>query len=272
MKMTKKTLPAVIPKRLFSLEDVKPGERLYEVCVIMKDVPGALAKTAKVFADAKVNIKAESSFYVPGYDDVCFWTAFLDVSKATEDVNGLREILLQSDVAEDVKFEEPKPAPFEIIHFPALQADSRAIILTIGEFWALMDKLEKILTPSGLTALHYDAGKSIGAHTATLLRQNYKLGGEALIQAFVQSQKASGWAVMDFQDVDFEQRTGKVVVRDCFEATAWGKKNYKVCNWTRGIIAGFMSNVFGKPVEVKETRCMADGDDHCEFNIQSTLK
>lgn len=269
--MTKKTLPAMIPKRLFSLEETMPGERLYEVCVLLKDVPGALAKAAKTLADAKVNIKAESSFYVPSYEGVCFWTAFLDVSKATQDINGLRETLLQLDVIEDAKFEEPKPAPFEIMHFPVLHANTRAVIMPIGSFWALIDRLTMILTPSGLTALHYDAGKNVGQHTAKRLREIYKLNNEQMIQAFAQAQRAIGWGLMDFQHVDFNQSSGKVIVKENFEAAAFGKKNYNVCDWTRGAIAGFMSVVFGKTVEVKEVKCLANGSEHCEFVIQSKL-
>lgn len=269
--MTRKQLPATIPKRLFSLEEVMPGEKLYEVCVLLKDVPGALAKTTKALADARVNIKAESSFYVPGYEDVCFWTAFLDVSKATQDVRGLKKSLLQLDVIEDAKFEEPKPAPFEIMHFPVLHANTRAVIMPIGSFWALMDKLEKILTPSGLTALHYDAGKNVGEHTAIRLKEIYKLNNEQLIQAFAQAQKAIGWGIMDFQQVNFNQSSGKVIMHGSFEATALGAKKYNVCDWTRGAIAGFMSVVFGKSVEVKEVKCLANGNEHCEFMIQSKL-
>jgi hypothetical protein len=269
--MAKKMLPSVIPKRLFSLEEVMPGERLYEVCVLLKDVPGALAKTAQALADGGVNIKAESSFYVPTYDGVCFWTAFLDVSKAKQDINQLKNVLLELDVIEDARIEEPKPAPFEIMHFPTLHANTRAVIVPIGSFWALMDKLEKILTPSGLTALHYDAGKNVGEHMAIRLKEIYKLSHDELIQAFAQAQKAIGWGVMEFQNVDSEHSGGTVVVRDCFEAVAWGKKNYKVCDWTRGAIAGFMSVIFGKPVEVREEKCLANGSEYCEFVIQSKL-
>jgi predicted hydrocarbon binding protein len=269
--MTKKTLPKEIPKRLFSLEEIMPGEKLFEICVLLKDEPGALAKAAQALADAGVNIKAESSFYVPNFDGVCFWTAFLDVSKSAQDTDGLKETLLGLDVIEDVRIEEPRPVPFEIMHFPALHSNTRAVIMPIGSFWALLDKLEKILTPSGLTALHYDAGKNVGEHTAVRLKEIYKLNCDELIQAFAQAEKAIGWGIMEFQEVNFERLSGKVIVRNSFEAAAWGKKNYEICDWTRGAIAGFMSVIFGKPVEAKEVKCLANGAEHCEFVIQPEL-
>jgi len=261
----------VIPKRLFSLEETMPGEKLYEVCVLLKDTPGALAKAAQTLADAGVNIKAESSFYVPNYEGVCFWTAFLDVSKTALNVNSLKETLLDLDVIEDARIEEPSPAPFEVVHFPALHANTRAVIMPIGSYWALMSRLEKILTPSGMTALHYDAGKNVGEHMAMRLREIYHLDINALIKAFAQAERAIGWGIVEFQNIDLTNRTGTVVVRNGFEAEAWGKKNYKACDVTRGVIAGFMSAVFGKPVEAEETKCLANGDDHCEFVIQSRL-
>lgn len=269
--MEKKTLPTVIPKRLFSLEETMPGEKLYEVCVLLKDKPGALAKAAQTLADAGVNIKAESSFYVPNYEGVCFWTAFLDVSKTALNVNSLKETLLDLDVIEDARIEEPSPVPFEVVHFPTMHANTRAIIMPIGSYWALMSRLEKILTPSGMTALHYDAGKNVGEHMATRLREIYHLDVDGLIKAFGQAEKAIGWGIFEFRDIDLKNRTGTVVVRDSFEAEALGKKNYPVCDVTRGVIAGFMSEVLGKCVEVKETKCLANGSDHCEFVMQSEL-
>jgi predicted hydrocarbon binding protein/predicted amino acid-binding ACT domain protein len=269
--MAKKTLPKVIPKRLFSLEETLPGEKLYEVCVLLKDKPGALAKAAQALADAGVNIKAESSFYVPNYDGMCFWTAFLDLSKTALNIDALKKNLLELDVIEDARIEEPIPVPFEVMHFPALHANTRAMIMTIGSYWALMSRLEKILTPSGMTALHYDAGKSVGEHMAVRLTEIYHLDVDALIKAFAQAEKAIGWGVMEFRQIDFKRRSGTVVVRNGFEAEAWGKKNYKVCDVTRGVIAGFMSIVFSKPVEVKETKCLANGSKYCEFVIQSEL-
>ena len=53
-----------IPNGAFSLEEMKPDERVYEVRVLLKDVPGALAKVGEMLADANVNLKTGSAFYV----------------------------------------------------------------------------------------------------------------------------------------------------------------------------------------------------------------
>lgn len=92
--------------------------------------------------------------------------------------------------------------------------------------------------------------------------------GARAFQAFAQAKKAIGWGIFEFQEVNFERLSGTVIVRDSFEAASWGKKNYAVCDWTRGAIAGFMSVVFGKLVKVKEVKCLAIGADVCEFVIR----
>lgn len=59
-------------------------------------------------------------------------------------------------------------------------------------------------------------------------------------------------------------------MQNSFEAAASGMKKYNVCGWNRGATASFMSDVFGKP-EVKQVKCLANRNEHCEFMIQSKL-
>lgn len=261
----------IIPKKVFTLEEVKPGEKLYQVCITLKDVPGAGAKAMRVLADANTNIKTASAFYAPGHPGVAFFSSFIDVSKATRSTFQLEEELRKLDVVVDFRIEEPKPAPFETIHFPVLHANTRAVIMPIGTIWTLWDGLEKILLPSGLAAVHYDAGKRTGEHTAKRLKEMYSVEGTDLILAFAQAGRAMGWGIIEFREIDFERLSGTVIIKECFEAAAWRKKAYKVCHWTRGILAGFMSIIFAKPVEAIEVRCLAVGDEHCEFKIQEQI-
>lgn len=260
-----------IPKRAFSLEQVKPHEKLYEVSIILKDIPGALAQAAKVLADAGVNLKTGSVFYIPGQSGTGSWASFIDVSKATQSIHELERKLRKLEVVKDITFEKPEPAPFESIHFPILHGKARAVIMPVGTFWALIDRLERILTPSGLAAVHYDAGKNIGKHTATHLRETYGVEGTKLILAGVQVLKATGWGIVKVQEINFKQLSGTVTIKECFEAAAWRKKPYKACHWTRGYIAGFISEVFGKPVETVEVKCQTTGDEYCEFKIQTKI-
>ena len=261
-------LSTLIPKKVFTLAEVKPGEKLYEICISLKDVPEALAKTAKVLADANAKIKTGSIFSLPDHLGIRFWSMFIDASKVKRGTEGLVEDLRKLDVVEDVRFEEPKPAPFEVCHFPMLYATTRAIIWPIGQFWAIWDAIEGILKPSGAAVLHYNTGKRVGEHVAKALKKAFGVEGMDLTLAIIQAVQATGWGIVEARDVDLKRGRETIIIRECFEALAWRKKPYKACHWARGYIAGTASVVFGRPVEVVEVKCLAMGDGYCEFRVR----
>jgi predicted hydrocarbon binding protein len=195
----------------------------------------------------------------------------VDVSKAERSIPELKEELQGLDVVLDVRFKEPKPAPFEIMHFPLLHGDTRAVIVPIGMFWAMWKGFENILTPSGLAAVLYDTGKKVGEYIATRLGEIYNLRDIELVKAVIQANQATGWAMVEVKNLDFKQLSGTIILRGCFEAAAWRKRTQKACHWTRGYIAGVVSKAFGKPVEAVEVKCAATGDDYCEFKIQTKI-
>lgn len=264
-------LSDLIPKRAFSLEEARPGEKLHEVCVILKDIPGALCKVAGVFAGANINLKASSVFYIASRPGQGCFTSFVDMSRASLSINEIERELRKLDVVADVVFQHLSPVPFEVMHFPILHGDTRAVIMPKGIAWSLWEGLENILTPSGFAAVHYHAGKNTGVSIAEHLREKYGLEKKDLILAFTQEMKATGWGIIEVHDIDSKRSSGTIIVKECFEAAAWRKKPYNVCHWTRGTLAGFMSTVFGKNLEVEEVKCLATGNEYCEFKIQSRL-
>ena len=257
-----------IPKRLYSLDFFRLGEWLYQVCIVLRDVPGALAKATKVLADANVNVKTSSSFYLEGYPETGIWSAFIDVSKANKSLKEIETELRKLDVVLDVILKEPKPAPFESIHFPVLHGNTRAVIMPRGMFWALWTAFERVFAHSGLIVVLYDSGKGMGEHAAKRISKMFGLRGKQLMEALAQAGQATGWAITEIRQIDFKSCSATIVVKDGFEAAVWQKKPYTVCHWTRGYLAGYLSVVFNKQVEATETKCLAKGDEYCEFVIK----
>jgi hypothetical protein len=257
-----------IAKRLYSLDVFRLGEWLYQICIILRDVPGALANACKVLADANVNIKTSSSFYVDEYPEAGVWSAFIDVSKATKSLKEIEAELRKLDVVLDVMLKEPKPAPFESIHFPVLHGNTRAVIMPRGMFWALWTAFEKIFTKSGLVVILYESGKKMGEHAAKRISKMFGLRRKQLVEALAQAGQATGWAITEIKEIKFKNCSATIVVKDGFEAAVWRRKPNPVCHWTKGYLAGYLSVVFNKPVEATETKCLAKGDEYCEFVIE----
>lgn len=262
-------LPTVSPKQAFTLVEATPDEKVYELCIKLKDTLGAIAETAKILSDNGVNIKTSSLFYGPKSRKFGFWTSFIDFSKANNSIKKLEKELRKLPAVLDVKFEEPKPAPYEIMHFPILHQGSRAIVMPVNLFGSMLNGIERILTHSGFAAVMYESGKKTGKRHTKYFKDKFGLETrEDLIEALIQGVKAIGWASVTVQEIDSEQLSATLIAKENFEAIAQNKKPYKACHFSRGFIAGYFGTVFGKPVDVTEIKCFAAGDEHCEFKIK----
>jgi len=260
-----------IPKRAFTLMKMKPSEEIYEICITLKDVHGAVSETAKVLSDTHVNLRTSILFDAVEKSNTGYWTSFIDLSKAIKDIKQIEEELRELDVVQDVKVVKPKPVTYDVVHFPIVHGESAAIVMPVELFGSLFDEIEKILTPSGFAAVFYSAGKKSGAFIAELLAKKYGLKGETLIMALIQATKAIGWGQIEDFKLDVNRPFCKVKVRRCFEAVLKGYRKEKVCHWTRGFIAGFLSKTISKSVEAVETKCAATGDEVCEFEVRPRI-
>lgn len=256
------------PKRVFTLVETNPGDEIYELCITLKDVPGAIAKTAQVLSDANINIKTGSLFYGPEGREKGFWTSFIDVSKSTVKLEELIDKLKELDVVLDVKVEKPAPVAYEVIHFPILHGDRRALVMPIDLFKSLFEEVSKILTPSGFAAVFYNAGKKSGIFFEGFLRKKFNLKKpEDRVAVLMQAVKAIGWGVVESAEVDIETLSGVIRIKDNMEASIWGKCNENVCHWSRGFIAGYVGAVHNIDLEAVEVKCSASGSPYCEFKL-----
>jgi predicted hydrocarbon binding protein len=265
------SMKTFVPKRVFTLLETKPGEEIYEICIILKDVYGAVSKMAKALSDARVNIRASILFDAVEKRGVGYWTSFIDMSNATKDIRQIEKELRKLDVVQGVKIVKPDPLPYDVIHFPIIHGESTAIVMPVELFNSLFDEVEKILTPSGFAAVFYNSGKKSGAFIAELLAKRNRLKGEPLIMALIQATKAIGWGCVEEFKLDIGRPFCKVKIRRCFEAILKSSKRGKVCHWTRGFIAGFLSKVVDKPLEAVELKCAANGDELCEFEVMPKI-
>jgi predicted hydrocarbon binding protein len=255
-----------VPKRAFSLLNMKPNEEIYEICITLKDIHGAVSETARVLSEVHVNLRTSILFDAAEKSGVGYWTSFIDLSKATTNIDEIEEKLRKLEVVKDVEIVKPQPLLYDVIHFPLMHGESVATIMPVELFGSLFDEIEKILTSSGFAAVFYNAGKKTGAFITRLIAQRYGLKDELLVPAIFQATKAIGWGQIEDLNID-EKGIGKIKVRMCFEALLRGFRKEKVCHWTRGFLAGFLGAVKGKSLEAVELKCIANGDKICEFEV-----
>jgi len=123
--------------------------------------------------------------------------------------------------------------------------------------------LELIFSPSAASVILYTTAIKCGVHLYQKTKKEFNKKEEAL-NYLSSLKKEENWGKMSFQEVDFKNGSGRVIIDDSFEAMT-RKTSQPSCHFFRGFIAGFLSELLKKTIIVTEEKCAGKGDEHCEF-------
>ncbi len=128
---------------------------------------------------------------------------------------------------------------------------------------ALYEAIHKMVG-FGLGGLLYRAGKTGGMQGARLLADRFQLQGEDLLQALLIAFNTARWGRAELN------RTTEPWTLHIYDSVLGQhlKSKKPVCHPIAGYWAGFLQTALGKEVQVREVQCMAQGHDHCVFEIQ----
>lgn len=134
---------------------------------------------------------------------------------------------------------------------------------SISEWESIRNSLSNIFgSGSGmiLFCIGYSIGKDLGEK---IIARGLEKSGQCL--AFAQTVQEKGWGRVDFENIDFREGKGKVVLlHSPFKKSA----DKSMCYEVKGIIAGFFESVYNKKFKVTEEKCVRKGDSCCEFTIE----
>jgi len=134
---------------------------------------------------------------------------------------------------------------------------------TFGQF---KDALELIFSPSAASVILYTAAMKCGVHLYKRVKKEFDTK-EAALKLFSQLKREENWGDVIFRDVDLENGSGKVIVRDSLESVA-RETSEPSCHFFRGFLAGFLSELFNSTVVVTEEKCASSGDADCQFRFE----
>lgn len=136
--------------------------------------------------------------------------------------------------------------------------------LKFETFAEMKRALEKIFA-TGSVVIIATMAKPCGQRTCKEIMGKAKTRKEALNQ-LVELLNKQNWGELSLFDVDFKRGSGRVIVKNSFEARKCRSKT-PCCHFFANFIAGFISELFAKNVTVKEEKCAGKGDAHCEFRF-----
>ena len=136
----------------------------------------------------------------------------------------------------------------------------------------LVSALELIFSPSAASVILFTAAVRCGAQSYNRMKRKFGTKEEAL-RRLSELKRKENWGKLTFRDVDFVNGSGKVMVADALEtmsrkAEASREAGKPCCNFLRGFLTGFLSELFERSLTVTEEKCARKGDEHCEFTFR----
>ena len=150
-----------------------------------------------------------------------------------------------------------------------LGAGVRVVIMRAGTFVDLQKQIEAILGDDA-SALFYEAGIRAGRESTKVLLEEWEERGMEFLKkwgGFYQS-AGVGWFKIEDININFEKENGYIRVKQSFIAEEYGKSNQPVCHFLCGFFSGVLQEVLGEKLTCEEVKCIAKGDQYCEFKLR----
>lgn len=133
----------------------------------------------------------------------------------------------------------------------------------------LVSALELIFSPSAASVILFTAAVRCGAQSYSRMKNEFGTKEDAL-RRLTELKRKENWGKLTFRDVDFANGSGRIIVADALETISrkveGGRRAVQpCCDFLRGFLTGFLSELFEKSLTVGEEKCAGNGDKHCEF-------
>jgi len=245
------------------------GLNVFLLKLILKNIPGALAKVSTLMAKYNINILS-SIIDAPLDSAKAKMISFIECGKVKTPIDEVTSKLRGLDVVLDVEMVKPQHPNLIIndLMYPITFMGVRGILIHIAGLGEVLKYLYSKFGSSAKVLMYYAGYGSIKGMVKGLKRAT-GLRDERLLDICLKMFKAVGFG--DFKITYYNLNPIYVVVEayDLFECTPFKNKlkepNSQVF---RGILAGIVEEITGKRVTSVEEKCIAKGDPYCQFTIK----
>ena len=240
-----------------------PARKHFHVVLELENVPGALKGVLEVVHNLGLNVLGSYSS-VDSAAMVGVWSGFVEDSTHTAEEIKAR-LAASPLVHEAMVVESTQGFLVDGLHFPVtFNSGGRAVLMGAKPLAGMLATVNEQFGSGGNVIL-YEQGKSYGAETGS--EYLLKLGGDfiaANLPEVLKLYQALGW--FRVTKVKADPKAGKIVLHaeenfECHGKESRGPRSHFV----RGHLEGMATTWLGRPMECRETLCIAKGDKYCEF-------
>jgi len=244
-----------------------PNRRLYLITAVLPEIPNSIAKVVETLGKYNVEIVTIMGNIFMGKElgHLSFIADLtesdISIEKLVMELQSLPEVLL-------VEYVEPEEAGLIVdkYHFPIIHGTGRAIIFDIEVLSSMFEELKRQWGSAGEAFIFY-LGYMGGKKYAKQIMEKYgELTRRQVGLIFRDIGQAYGWAIFEVKEED-----DKIIIKakDLFECSSVQvAKNKPNSQFFRGYLSGVASILWEKEMVAEEVKCIAKGDDYCEFIIK----
>ncbi len=229
-----------------------PERRITIVSIRLKAEPDFLMKPVEIFSKYKIGVL---SCIVQAHPDrpLVRATIFLDLTHSTVSKEEIVSKILSLSGVQEI----------ELLEFPLTHGEARLVAFTLEEIQNLFDMLREL--GSGGRAILFNMGYKAGYDLADRIAKLFESNKKALEYMLLYHESLGHGRFDILRYID----GAECVVRadelsECIGIKA-GEPNSHLF---RGILSGILSRLWRSKVLTEEVKCVAKGDDHCEFNVR----
>ena len=250
-----------IPKFVYA-----PNRNMFRITSKHRNVPGSLSELLSKISETKLNIINVTASAVPGAE-----SATLDlVVEGGPDLT-LEEVKSKLRPSPLVPRIEVEPAHNGLLvesrHFPIVNSGGeRLLILRSDLFLPMVAEVRKTFGTGG-TVILYNMGYAYGK--ATVQKLISSMGRDYLQDNFRELgdiYTALGWCRPLAAELGPESTGVRVRVEGSFECEGQRSPS-QGSHFLRGHMTALVDGIWGKSFAGLETKCVARGDDYCEFEF-----
>jgi predicted hydrocarbon binding protein/acetolactate synthase regulatory subunit len=242
-----------------------PLKVFYEVMVTLKNRPGALSRVLDTLARLGVNVLSGYSS-VKENSETGVWCSFVEAGSV--DPVSLKSTLEGLPDVVNVSLTQSKDGLIvDTMSFPLTwNTGERAILIGQDRFARMLDRLRDIFGVAGHVMIYQEGfvtGEVLGGHLIS------KMGKEFVVRhmpEILQTYSAAGVGQVGEVEFNLQDWSVKVVLKESMECTGHSSKSH-YSEFIRGNLAGLLTAITGEKVSCEERRCVASGDDFCEFRV-----
>ncbi|NVM03339.1 MAG: hypothetical protein HWN67_13445 [Candidatus Helarchaeota archaeon] len=145
---------------------------------------------------------------------------------------------------------------------------TRILLMPRGTLINIVEAVEDITNRETAKEILYHAGEKMAMQFCNILSSKYNLQGIAILRAYAQIISTRGWGLVEIQDIDTE----KGMMRALVKRSLIGSRKYMEPESQdyipAGVFAGIMEYITKMKLSCEEIKCIAKGDNVCEFVVK----